>query len=44
MAGQIFFVKKFGEHGGLLGKPESSDAICLKYSVKCKCGAALLLT
>ena len=28
--GQIFPLKIFGEHGGLLGKPESSDAICLK--------------
>ena len=30
MPGQIFFVNRFGEHGGLLGNPESSDAICLK--------------
>ena len=33
MLGQIFFARKFGEHGGLLGKPESSDVICLQNKI-----------
>lgn len=40
MLGHIFFVNRFGEHGGLLGNPESSDAICLK-KMKCLYGVRI---